>query len=213
MSIQRQPHEYKGSIEAAPASFPNCQEVFVKLGVLTGADELDLASSRTLHSRAVTSLLKRKSNRRLWFSVLDPRYYSGFAYPTMSRAPSVLTLRALRSFILPARPIHSQARLAIPIHSTRTLPRAPFRSFSVTPSRLTTLNQVRNGCRKPQKKRRSLSPAMVGRPEMKGVCLKVGITKPKKPNSGQRKTAKIRLSNGRIISAYIPGEGVLLESC
>lgn len=50
---------------------------------------------------------------------------------------------------------------------------------------------------------------MVGRPEMKGVCLKVGITKPKKPNSGQRKTAKVRLSSGRIISAYIPGEGAL----
>jgi ribosomal protein S12 len=44
---------------------------------------------------------------------------------------------------------------------------------------------------------------------MKGVCLKVGITKPKKPNSGQRKTAKVRLSSGRIISAYIPGEGAL----
>ena len=42
---------------------------------------------------------------------------------------------------------------------------------------------------------------------MKGVCLKVGITKPKKPNSGQRKTAKIRLSSGRIVAAYIPGEG------
>ena len=48
---------------------------------------------------------------------------------------------------------------------------------------------------------------MHDRPAAKGVCLKVGITKPKKPNSGQRKTAKIRLSSGRIISAYIPGEG------
>jgi len=50
---------------------------------------------------------------------------------------------------------------------------------------------------------------MVGRPEMKGVCLKAGITKPKKPNLGQRKTAKVRLSSGRIISAYIPDEGAL----
>ena len=53
---------------------------------------------------------------------------------------------------------------------------------------------------------------MVGRPEMKGVCLKVGITKPKKPNSGQKKTAKVRLSSGKVISAYIPGEGESLES-
>jgi ribosomal protein S12 len=42
---------------------------------------------------------------------------------------------------------------------------------------------------------------------MKGVCLKVGVTKPKKPNSGQRKTAKVRLTTGKIVSAYIPGEG------
>jgi small subunit ribosomal protein S12 len=44
-------------------------------------------------------------------------------------------------------------------------------------------------------------------PELKGVCLKVGITKPKKPNSGERKTARVRLSTGRIITAYISGEG------
>lgn len=42
---------------------------------------------------------------------------------------------------------------------------------------------------------------------MKGVCLKVGITKPKKPNSGERKTCRVRLSSGRLVTAYIPGEG------
>jgi small subunit ribosomal protein S12 len=35
----------------------------------------------------------------------------------------------------------------------------------------------------------------------------VGITKPKKPNSGERKTARVRLSTGKVITAYIPGEG------
>lgn len=39
------------------------------------------------------------------------------------------------------------------------------------------------------------------------MCLKVGITRPKKPNSGERKTARVRLSTGRSITAYIPGEG------
>jgi len=39
------------------------------------------------------------------------------------------------------------------------------------------------------------------------VCVKVGITKPKKPNSGERKTARVRLSSGKVITAYIPGEG------
>jgi small subunit ribosomal protein S12 len=48
---------------------------------------------------------------------------------------------------------------------------------------------------------------MKGRPNMKGVCIKVGITKPKKPNSGERKTARIRLSSGKYVTAIIPGEG------
>jgi hypothetical protein len=47
----------------------------------------------------------------------------------------------------------------------------------------------------------------VGTPGLKGVCLKTGITKPKKPNSGERKIARVRLSSGKIITAYIPGEG------
>lgn len=46
---------------------------------------------------------------------------------------------------------------------------------------------------------------------MKGVCLRVGTTKPKKPNSGERKVARVRLSNGKVITAYIPGEGVSFE--
>lgn len=42
---------------------------------------------------------------------------------------------------------------------------------------------------------------------MKGVCLKVSIMKPKKPNSAERKVARIKLSNDKMITAYIPGEG------
>jgi len=69
--------------------------------------------------------------------------------------------------------------------------------------------QVLRGCRKPQRKRHAVSPALsdTQSPQLKGVCLKVGITRPKKPNSGERKTARVRLSNGRAITAYIPGEG------
>lgn len=40
------------------------------------------------------------------------------------------------------------------------------------------------------------------------MCLRVGTTKPKKPNSGERKVARVRLSSGRVITAYIPGEGM-----
>ncbi|MCJ1351193.1 MAG: 37S ribosomal protein S12, mitochondrial [Icmadophila ericetorum] len=81
------------------------------------------------------------------------------------------------------------------------------RQFSSTPHASATLNQVLRGCRVPQRARKPVSPALKDRPEMKGVCLKVGITQPKKPNSGERKTARVRLSSGRIITAYIPGEG------
>jgi small subunit ribosomal protein S12 len=65
------------------------------------------------------------------------------------------------------------------------------------------------GCRKPQRARHAVSPALsdMKAPAMKGVCLKVGITRPKKPNSGERKTARVKLSNGRMVTAYIPGEG------
>lgn len=42
---------------------------------------------------------------------------------------------------------------------------------------------------------------------MKGVCLRVGVVRPKKPNSGERKIARVKLSSGMQITAYIPGEG------
>jgi small subunit ribosomal protein S12 len=56
--------------------------------------------------------------------------------------------------------------------------------------------------------RKLRSPQLKNRPELKGVCLKVGTTKPKKPNSGERKIARVRLSTGKVITAYIPGEGM-----
>ena len=43
---------------------------------------------------------------------------------------------------------------------------------------------------------------------MKAVCLKVSVMKPKKPNSAERKVAKVRLSSGRSVTCYIPGEGM-----
>jgi small subunit ribosomal protein S12 len=49
---------------------------------------------------------------------------------------------------------------------------------------------------------------MKDHPSLKGVCLRVGVVKPKKPNSGERKVARVRLSSGRMITAYIPGEGM-----
>lgn len=50
-------------------------------------------------------------------------------------------------------------------------------------------------------------PALQTCPQKKGTCIKIRIVKPKKPNSAQRKIAKIRLTNGKIINAAIPGQG------
>lgn len=55
------------------------------------------------------------------------------------------------------------------------------------------------------------SSALRGNPQLKGVCLRVLIKKPKKPNSALRKVAKVKLSNGSIIFAYIPGIGHNLQ--
>lgn len=55
--------------------------------------------------------------------------------------------------------------------------------------------------------RKKKTPALENSPQRKGICLRVMIMKPKKPNSALRKVAKLKLTNGRIIQAYIPGEG------
>lgn len=68
-----------------------------------------------------------------------------------------------------------------------------------------TINQLVRNPRKP-KKRKSKAPALEGNPQKRGVCIRVYTTTPKKPNSALRKVAKVRLSNGREIIAYIPGE-------
>lgn len=52
---------------------------------------------------------------------------------------------------------------------------------------------------------------MEGRPQLRGIVLKTVIKKPKKPNSANRKCVRIRLSTGREVIAYVPGEGHNLQ--
>lgn len=66
------------------------------------------------------------------------------------------------------------------------------------------------GCRK-RTARKSKSPALEGCYQKKGVVTWVGIRKPKKPNSAERKVAKVKLTNGYHVAAYIPGEGHNLQ--
>ena len=73
-----------------------------------------------------------------------------------------------------------------------------------------TVNQlIRKG--RERRKYRSKSPALGASPQRRGVCLQVKTMTPKKPNSALRKIARVRLSNGREITAYIPGEGHNLQ--
>lgn len=73
-----------------------------------------------------------------------------------------------------------------------------------------TFQQLRKSPRQP-KKRRLNSPALQHCPQRKGVCLKTFIQSPRKPNSAQRKVCRVRLSTGRILTAFIPGEGHNLQ--
>ncbi len=87
-----------------------------------------------------------------------------------------------------------------------------------------TINQLVKKRRKPNSKK-SKAPALQHitntlknnkqvkspAPFKRGVCLKVTVTTPKKPNSAQRKIAKVRLSNGTEVIAYIPGEKHTLQ--
>lgn len=71
--------------------------------------------------------------------------------------------------------------------------------------------------RAPAKPRRKLTPQKSKAPALencyqrKGVCSAVFVLSPKKPNSGKRKVARVKLTNGRTVLAYIPGEGHNLQ--
>lgn len=73
-----------------------------------------------------------------------------------------------------------------------------------------TINQLIRHGRK-QSKQKSASPALENNPQKRGVCVRVSTMTPKKPNSALRKIARVRLSNGTEVTAYIPGEGHNLQ--
>ena len=73
-----------------------------------------------------------------------------------------------------------------------------------------TINQLVRKGREPKPVRNKV-PAMQACPQKRGVCTRVYTTTPKKPNSALRKVARVRLSNGVEVTAYIPGEGHNLQ--
>jgi small subunit ribosomal protein S12 len=75
---------------------------------------------------------------------------------------------------------------------------------------LPTINQLIRSGRKAQKGK-TKTPAMTQCPQKRGVCTRVYTLTPKKPNSAMRKVARVRLTNGFEVTAYIPGEGHNLQ--
>ena len=75
---------------------------------------------------------------------------------------------------------------------------------------MATINQL---VRKPRRTQRTKSavPALEACPQKRGVCTRVYTTTPKKPNSAQRKVARVRLTNGQEVTTYIGGEGHNLQ--
>ena len=73
-----------------------------------------------------------------------------------------------------------------------------------------TINQLCRKSRQLQVKK-TKSPVLEGCPQKRGVCLQVKTMTPKKPNSAMRKIARVRLSNGKEVTAYIGGEGHNLQ--
>tara|TARA_A100001011_G_scaffold393660_1_gene484093 strand:- start:695 stop:1102 length:408 start_codon:yes stop_codon:yes gene_type:complete len=83
-------------------------------------------------------------------------------------------------------------------------------SKHLTEDKMPTINQLVRKGRTTVKKRNKV-PALDQSPQKRGVCTRVYTTTPKKPNSALRKVARVKLTNGQEVSAYIPGEGHNLQ--
>jgi small subunit ribosomal protein S12 len=123
----------------------------------------------------------------------------------------------LFSFLsLIARPVPSRTHLllraAFPAFhpcSTSTAKIANNAFHSSAPA-LRTLNQAMRR-KHPPKKALSKAPLLDNNPQRKGIVMQVFTAKPKKPNSAKRKVARVRLTSGKVLQAYIPGEGHNLQ--
>lgn len=125
-------------------------------------------------------------------------------------------LSALRGLArISSRPWTASSLMSLPAYRTSTsintpFISSPFRSFHQSLPALGTLNQAtrRKHVKKPPRPR---SPPLENRPQLKGVVSSVFIMKPKKPNSAKRKVARVKLTTGKFVHAYISGEGHNLQ--
>ncbi|XP_072172170.1 small ribosomal subunit protein uS12m-like [Diadema setosum] len=121
-------------------------------------------------------------------------------------------VRPLLSLTCRTCQLHLSARGTSMVGSMSNLFRSAFAYLPTDQSaRSITINQLHRRGPLRKKPNPNKTFAMDKRPQMKGVVLKTLIRKPKKPNSANRKCAKVRLSNGREVIAFIPGEGHSLQ--
>ncbi|KAF8598647.1 ribosomal protein S12 [Ceratobasidium sp. AG-I] len=120
-------------------------------------------------------------------------------------ASRIAGLRTLSLCQFPPLARHVSSSLALFLHLKHTI--RPLHTTSLT---LATLNQVMRGARRTSKPR-TKSPALDKCPQRKGVCIYVGRVTPNKPNTARRHFARVTLTNGKTILAYIPGEWHTLE--
>ncbi|KAK0188193.1 ribosomal protein S12 [Armillaria mellea] len=103
---------------------------------------------------------------------------------------------------IPQRPVQSNAFLLL----------QQYRSFHASPPTAATMNQAMKRKKRPVRRTQlSKSPLLDTSPQKKGVCTQIIIAKPKKPNSAKRKVARVKLTNGNSLQAYIQGEGHNLQ--
>jgi len=76
---------------------------------------------------------------------------------------------------------------------------------------MATVNQISKKLYRKRKLNYSGTPLLKNRPYIKGVCVTVRITSPKKPNSAERKIVRVRIRSGRVLTASIPGQGHNLQ--
>ena len=125
-----------------------------------------------------------------------------------------MLLNALRTLSRARQPwsttslLVSSCRAANP--NTHPLFHPLIRSFHPSLSASATLNQATRR-RPPQKRKKPKSPLLEGNTQRKGVVSQIFIAKPKKPNSAKRKVARVKLTTGKSLHAYISGEGHNLQ--
>jgi small subunit ribosomal protein S12 len=116
-------------------------------------------------------------------------------------------LSALRAWSRTSQPCRL-AQLSVTPLVTRSL--LGSRLFSSSPISAMTLNQTMRR-KRPQKAKDPKSPLLEICPQRKGVCAQIFTMKPKKPNSAKRKVARVKLTTGKTVMAYIQGEGHNLQ--